>query len=133
MRVEISSALLERILALAAADANEICGLLLGAPGRIEAILPAANVAADPARHFELDPSVLIAAHRAMRAGGPMILGHYHSHPSGVAAPSPTDAACAAPDGSLWMIVAQDKAALWRAGPNTVVNVTFTKIHLDSR
>ncbi|MEC3949322.1 Mov34/MPN/PAD-1 family protein [Sphingobium sp. HWE2-09] len=133
MRVEISSTLLERIFALAAAEANEICGLLLGVPGRIDAILPAANMAANPARHFELDPAVLIAAHRAARAGGPTILGHYHSHPSGVAAPSATDAACAAPDGSLWMIVAGREATLWRAGPDMVVNATFTKIHLDSR
>ena len=125
--------LLEQIVALAGADAHEVCGLLLGTDDRIEAILPAANVAPDPARHFELDPSALIAAHRAARSGGPAIIGHYHSHPSGVAAPSATDAACAAPDGSLWLIVGAGDVTLWRTGPGTTVNVHFTKIHLDKR
>lgn len=133
MIVGISRSLLEQIVALAADDRHEVCGLLLGAPDRIEAIIPAANVAANPARHFELDPAALIAAHRAARSGGPAIIGHYHSHPSGVAAPSATDAACATPDGSLWLIIAGGEATLWRAGPGTAVNVHFTKMHLDSR
>jgi proteasome lid subunit RPN8/RPN11 len=133
MIVGISRSLLEQIVALAAADRHEICGLLLGTQDRIEAIISAANVAADPARHFELDPAALIAAHRAARSGAHAIIGHYHSHPSGVAAPSATDAACATPDGSLWLIVGGGEATLWRAGPGTAVNVHFTKMHLDSR
>ena len=133
MIVGISRSLLEQIVALAASDRHEVCGLLLGAQDRIEAIIPAANVAANPASHFELDPAALIAAHRAARSGGPAIIGHYHSHPSGVAAPSVTDAACATPDGSLWLIVGGGEATLWRAGPGTAVNVHFTKMHLDSR
>ncbi|KAA9018520.1 MULTISPECIES: Mov34/MPN/PAD-1 family protein [Sphingobium] len=133
MIVGISRSLLEQIVALAAADRHEVCGLLLGGTDRIEAIIPAANVAADPARHFELDPAALIAAHRAARLGGPAIIGHYHSHPSGVAAPSVTDAACATADGSLWLIVGGRETTLWRAGPGTAVNVHFTQIRLDSR
>jgi proteasome lid subunit RPN8/RPN11 len=133
MAVAISRSLLEQIMALAAASRDEICGLLLGREDAIEAILPAANVAPDPARHFELDPAVLIAAHRAARRGGPAVIGHYHSHPSGVAAPSETDRACAAPDGSFWLIVGGREATLWRAGPDAVVNVDFTEISLDSR
>ena len=94
MRVEISRSLLQDLVALAAASPEaEVCGLLLGTPGRIEAILPAANVSADPARRFEIDPATLFAAHRAARDGGPRIVGHYHSHPTGPALPSPCDAA----------------------------------------
>lgn len=115
MAVTISRMVLDQIQAIAAADRAEVCGLLLGVAGRIEAIAPAANVAPDPARHFELDPAALIAAHRAARAGGAQIIGHYHSHPSGVAVPSATDAACAVPDGSLWLIVAGSDARLWVA------------------
>ena len=74
MKVEITSAVLEQIRALCVAESNEVCGLLLGAGRRIDAILPAANVASDPARHFELDPATLIAAHRAARAGGPAVI-----------------------------------------------------------
>ena len=118
MSVIISRILLDQIQAIAAADRAEVCGLLLGATGRIEAIAPAANVAPDPARHFELDPVALIAAHRAARAGGPQVIGHYHSHPSGVARPSVTDAAFASPDGSLWLIVGGGEARLWIAQPD---------------
>lgn len=132
--VAISRGLLEQIVALSVArEAEEVCGLLLGQGGAIEAILPAANVAPDPARHFELDPAVLIAAHRAARSGGPQVIGHYHSHPSGVPIPSRTDAACASPDGSLWLIIGAGEARLWRAGPDTVVNVIFSEVPLDIR
>ena len=131
MRVGISRSLLGRIMALAQADPYEICGLLLGEEGVIRDIRPAANIAADPARHFELDPAVLIAAHRGARKGGPAILGHYHSHPSGRTEPSATDAASAAPDGSLWLILGGGAARLWSAGPDGQGGVAFTAISLD--
>jgi proteasome lid subunit RPN8/RPN11 len=117
MTARISRAVLDAILARAAADpARECCGLLLGADGRIEAAVPAANVADDPARRFEIDPAALIAAHKAARGGAPGPLGHYHSHPSGDPVPSATDAAQAAPDGRLWLIVTPAGGhALWRA------------------
>lgn len=100
----------------------ECCGLLLGTAGpamRIDAVAPAANVAPDPARHFEVDPAALIAAHRRARAGGPALLGAYHSHPTGDVRPSATDAAAAEGAGELWLIIAsaQGNAALWRARP----------------
>lgn len=76
---------------------------------------PCRNVAADPARRFEIDPAALLAAHRAARAGGPAILGCYHSHPSGVAEPSACDAAAAEPNGWLWLIVAGDQVRGFRA------------------
>ncbi len=122
-------------MSLAAADPHEVCGLLLGREGAILNVRPAVNVAPDPARHFELDPAVLIAAHRAARAGGPAILGHYHSHPSGHAEPSATDAANAAPDGSLWLIVGSGAARLWVAGrgqgQGQAGEVRFTPARLD--
>lgn len=92
----------------------ERCGLLLGEE-HIDDVRFAPNVADDPLRHFELDPTVLIAAHKAARAGGARILGHYHSHPSGKPVPSVTDARHAVADGSLWLLVARGEATLWRA------------------
>lgn len=127
MDVRISRTLLEEILGAAAGQGLEICGLLLGRAGRIDAILPAANVAAEPARHFELDPAVLLRAHRAARAGGPRVVGHYHSHPSGQPVPSATDAACAAPDGSLWLIVGAGAARLWRAVPGEGIDASAVR------
>ncbi|WP_370308798.1 M67 family metallopeptidase [Sphingobium abikonense] len=133
MKVEIARGVLAQIRALCAADRHEVCGLLLGSVGRIDAMAPADNIAPDPSRHFELDPAVLIAAYRAARNGGPAVIGHYHSHPSGVAVPSATDAACAAPDNAYWLIVADGVARLWVAGPGEGGAVRFAEAKLDMR
>ncbi|HWK36179.1 Mov34/MPN/PAD-1 family protein [Sphingomonas sp.] len=116
MRVEISRSVIDAICAAAAADRAEICGLLFGTDAAITGWRQAANVHPDPARHFEIAPAALIAALRAERAGGERLIGYVHSHPGGRADPSPTDAANAAPDGRLWLIVGGGgQARLWRA------------------
>jgi len=114
--LEISSAVLHRIIADANADpACEQCGLLFGDSVRVADATPCANVATDPARTFEIDPAALFAALRAERTGGPKLIGYWHSHPSGDVRPSATDAAMAAADGKLWLIVAGEAFAVWRA------------------
>lgn len=133
MRVIIARTLLDTIHREARGQQAEICGLLLGRPGRIEQVRAAANIAPDPARHFEVDPAVLLAAHREARGGGSAVIGHYHSHPSGIAVPSATDAACAAPDGSLWLIVAGGAARLWVAEADENGGVQFAEAMLDIR
>jgi desampylase len=95
---------------------REACGLLFGTADAVTGWQAADNVAADPKRRFEIDPRTLFAALRAERAGGPALAGYWHSHPSGDAAPSRTDAAMAAPDGKLWLILGGEDATLWRAG-----------------
>ena len=116
MSVTISSELLGRLLAEAAASPNaEICGLLFGAAGSIEAAQACANVAADPARTFEIDPKALFAAHRRARGGARAVIGHYHSHPSGLPVPSPRDAAQAMGDGAIWIILGGDEARAWQS------------------
>ena len=112
----ISSTLLGRLLTDAENSSDaEVCGLLFGREGRIEAAEACANVAADPARTFEIDPAALFAAHRHARNGGPQVIGHYHSHPSGEALPSARDAAQAMGDGALWLILTAHEARLWRS------------------
>lgn len=118
------------VAAAAAAPAREICGLLLGDAVRVEALAPCRNVADDPARRFEIDPAALIAAHRVARAGGPQVIGHYHSHPSGDAMPSSRDAADATPDGSVWIIVAGDRVTAWRAVDDGAVHGRFEPLAL---
>jgi len=93
----------------------EACGLLLGTDELVEQALRCSNVAADPRTRFEIDPVALIAAHRRARSGGSAVLGCYHSHPSGPAEPSARDAADAAPDGGVWLILAGGRATAWRA------------------
>lgn len=96
----------------------EACGLLLGHGDMVLEIRPCANVAGDPARHFEIDPAALIAAFRAQRAGGPQVVGYYHSHPTGESRPSGTDAAMAARDGRIWAIHGRGALSWWRDGAN---------------
>jgi proteasome lid subunit RPN8/RPN11 len=113
VRVEIATGLADQIRAAAAATPGmEVCGLLFGTEARIEHVIPAANVAPEPDRAFEINPAALFAALRAERAGGARLIGHYHSHPNGRAEPSARDLA-AAEEGRLWLIVAGDVIRAW--------------------
>ncbi len=114
------------LAAARAADGLEACGLLLGKGNAIEGASVAANVAATPATRFEIDPAHLLVAHRSARGGGAAILGYWHSHPSGLAEPSATDAAMADPDGRIWAIVADGALACFRAVANGEVHGRFT-------
>lgn len=116
MALEISSTLLARLLNEAEKTSDrEVCGLLFGTPTQISGSSSCRNVAPDPRFAFEIDPAALIAAHKAARAGGPAIVGCYHSHPSGAALPSARDAAAAMPDGSIWLVIAGRQAGFYRA------------------
>lgn len=124
MDLELTSGALATLLEEATkAHPRECCGLLLGQGARIERAVPAANVHPDPERHFEIDPAALFAAHRAARAGGPQVMGYYHSHPNGRAEPSITDQAMAAGDGRIWAIIAKGNVTLWRDSPAGLVRV----------
>lgn len=112
--------------------ARERCGLLLGRGDTVLDLVPAANVHAEPERHFELDPAVLVAAYRAERAGGLAVLGHYHSHPSGAAVPSAADAAAADADGRLWLIVGRGDVALWRSVAGGAVLGRFEAVRIEA-
>lgn len=115
MDLEVTSGVMATLREEAAkAHPLECCGLLLGEGAQIIEVLPAANVHAQPERHFEIDPAALIAAHRAARAGGLQVLGYYHSHPVGIAAPSATDRDLASGDGRVWAIVAGSEIGWWR-------------------
>ena len=98
----------------AATHPLECCGILLGNGTQITAAEPTANIHPSPRTHFEIDPAALIAAHRTARAGGPQIIGYYHSHPHGPPDPSPTDQAMAAHDGRIWAIVGAGEIRFWR-------------------
>lgn len=115
MELRVTRAVIEHIRAAAAGAApEECCGLLFGTRGVIRHAQRTKNVAADRRRHFEIDPQALVDAHRAARAGGPAIVGYYHSHPTGQPEPSATDRAHAPHDGNVWAIAAQGAVAFWR-------------------
>jgi proteasome lid subunit RPN8/RPN11 len=122
MEIELTSGTIATLLEEARlAHPRECCGLLLGKGERVALAQPAANVHPEPMRHFEIDPKALIAAHRAVRAGGLEVLGYYHSHPNGRAEPSATDRAAASGDGRAWAIVAAGAVGWWRDQPGGFV------------
>ena len=96
------------------AGQNECCGVLRGRDGKVIAVQWAANVAADPSQNFEIDPAALIAVHKDARTGGVPLLGYFHSHPNGLARPSASDIAQAAPDGLIWLIIAGGVVTAWQ-------------------
>ena len=120
MELAISRADADRLLALAAASRDEVCGLLLGSRhdqrATVARLVPARNVALDPARSFEIDPATLLATHREARSQGLLVLGHWHSHPNGSQAPSARDAARALDNGQIWLIIAGGRLAGFVAG-----------------
>jgi proteasome lid subunit RPN8/RPN11 len=125
--LEASKTALDALLAEAArARPNECCGLLLGRGERIERAQPAANVHADPLGRFEIDPQALIDAHRAARAGGPEVIGYYHSHPTGAAEPSAIDRALASGDGRVWAIVGGGGVTFWRDGEAGFAELSYS-------
>lgn len=103
------------------AGGSECCGLVEGSREcgnfRVTALHPARNLAAAPDR-FEIDPRDHLAAHKAARANGCMLIGCYHSHPNGNAQPSATDLAGAGEEDFLWLIAAAEKlnAFVYRGG-----------------
>ena len=112
------------------AHPQECCGLLLGEQDRITHIHPTANIHPEPATQFEIDPASLIAAYKAERAGGPALVGYYHSHPNGRAEPSLTDRAHAAHDEKVWAIIADGEVRLFRDGEERFVALSYA---LDPR
>jgi proteasome lid subunit RPN8/RPN11 len=126
MGLRISRALQAQLLAEAAATPErEVCGLLFGPVADVVTdVRPCANIAMNPADRFEIDPAALIGAHKAERAGGPRLVGCYHSHPNGVGEPSVRDREAAWGSDTFWLIVAGDRLAAWRnTGPGAFERV----------
>lgn len=93
-----------------AAFPREACALLVGRreQGRttILRVAPMRNIAPNPTHAFEIDPAGQIALRRELReAGGEeKLIGHWHSHPNGLAEPSATDATMAFEPDLVWLI-----------------------------
>jgi proteasome lid subunit RPN8/RPN11 len=118
MTIEVTSGAIATLLEEAAKSAPwECCGLLLGAGGRVHEVRPAANVAQDPARCGGRRTRRRGQPRNGARAGGPNLLGYYHSHPAGHPVPSATDCDHASGDLRIWAIVAAGEVGFWRDTP----------------
>jgi len=133
-KLDLPPALRAQILRAAAeAEPRECCGLIEGVRrdglATALALHPARNLSARADR-FEIDPQDQFEALRAARARGREIIGCYHSHPGGRAAPSATDLAGAGEEDFLWLIAADSGSAdwalaafVWRGGGFRAVNL----------
>ena len=132
MKLQISSGQRQILLdAAAASPGAEVCGLLVGRDHVVHTLVPAANVAADPARSFEIDPATLLATHRSARASGDRVIGHWHSHPNGRLAPSARDAARALDNGQIWLIVANGAIGAWVARSRAAGPARFEPVTIE--
>ena len=130
-----------RAIEAAAEDAypEEACGLLVGRHEpdggcRVSAVETSANVARPPrSRRFEVDPKLRLRLERALRDRPDSIVGLYHSHPDGDAAPSDTDLAMVFEPALVWLItaVSEGEAAATMAYRPTEDGAAFTSIGLD--
>lgn len=117
--------------AAVAAPGEEVCGLLLGQSGQVQALLPARNVARNPSHSFEIDPATLLRAHREARGAGRRVIGHWHSHPNGRAEPSTRDAARAIENGQIWLIVAGGDITAWAARATGGAAASFDPVAIE--
>lgn len=92
---------------------DEGCGLLIGCRRpdeglvRITNVAEAANVAPEELRRarFEVDPAARFLVMRSLRGSEEQLVGHWHSHPGGAAAPSAYDASQIFEPDLVWLIV----------------------------
>ncbi len=129
MDIKIARALHDTLLAAAAERPDvEICGVLFGDATQITELNILDNISSNLEAEFEIDPSALIAAHKAARAGGPSVIGHFHSHPNGLLRPSARDCAESAGDGATWLIIAGGRIGAWRATAPGILNAVELEI-----
>ncbi len=84
--------------------------MLAGVAGRVTRILPAANVAENPAVEYLMDPHDQLRHFRTIEEQGLELLGIYHSHPTSPAYPSLTDLSMACYPEAVYVIVSLMKS-----------------------
>lgn len=90
-------------------DPEEVCGVLGGTYGEttstVRAVERAANAAPVPEYEYAIDPTEQYAIMNDLKERGLDVVGFYHSHPTGPAGPSATDAKHATWPGRSYVIV----------------------------
>lgn len=106
MRLILTDAQAAALIAHALADApREACGAIVGRDGVAARIVPIANTADDPVRHYLMEPSALARVLIGAEREGLSVIGWYHSHPDGEAIPSPADRRAATYPDTPYVIV----------------------------
>jgi proteasome lid subunit RPN8/RPN11 len=108
---------------------NECCGVLLGAEGKFQRLIPMRNVRPSPSSYF-MDPERQVQVFSEMEKGGEQLLGIYHSHPNGPPYPSDTDLKLAFHPDALYFIVSLEDKHNPSVGAFQLQNQEFTEIQI---
>ena len=115
-----------------AAPEQEICGLIGGVwqpfPRFAIAhqVIPIKNIAENPAVRYQMEPKAQVNAMLGFEKSGWELVGIFHSHPHGPAAPSPTDLAdWTYPDAVYLIGVPGGELAAWRNVGGKLMTVTL--------
>ncbi len=110
MKLCITSGQLQELKALGKKTyPEEACALLVGKASRVSEVVISRNIAEEPLRFFEIDPAVRIKVEKQCRVEGCEIIGVFHSHPNGEAAPSQIDAKMIYEPDLCWVIASVDQ------------------------
>ncbi|MGA8869711.1 MAG: M67 family metallopeptidase [Candidatus Acidiferrales bacterium] len=112
---------------------NECCGLLAGRDGVITHVFPAANVAADPAKGYEIDPRETVRLMREFRERQLEFLGIYHSHPNGKNEPSARDIELAYYSEAIYFIVSPLADAVKPVRAFSICDERVTELEIEVR
>lgn len=112
---------------------NECCGLLAGRDGVITHVFPAANVAADPAKGYEIDPRETVRLMREFREQQLEFLGIYHSHPNGKNEPSARDIELAYYSEAIYFIVSPLADAVKPVRAFSICDERVTELEIEVR
>lgn len=127
----------EIIDAARAAFPLECCGLIEGVyttgAWHALAIHNARNLAEDPANHFLVDPQTHFELLRNLRGSERRIIGCFHSHPNGRAAPSAADRSEAIEHDFVWLIASGEKADAFDLNAYVFANITDGFVPLTLR
>ncbi|TNE41337.1 MAG: M67 family peptidase [Alphaproteobacteria bacterium] len=95
---------------------EEACALLVGAGSddarRVTRSVLTANIADNPARAFEVDPAARLRLEKELMEKPEELIGIFHSHPEGPAAPSASDADAVMEPDLFWLIAAVDRSGM---------------------
>jgi len=112
-----------------AAAPEEACGLLGGAGGRVCRVYPVENALHSPVA-YTMEPHAQIETMLAIEAAGWELVGIFHSHPGGPAAPSPTDVRQAYYPEALTVILSPGLGGAWAARAFRIGNGQITEAEI---
>src|SRR5688572_13268689 len=107
-------AIIDRIRAEAGNSQTEICGALIGDGTLVTRSLALANHSVSTHDSFYIPAAEVMRIERAAESAGHMLMGFYHSHPTGEAVPSAADVHEAVPGYVYWIVSGSGDVRAWR-------------------